>query len=195
MVVRLTHLVLVPLTLARDVGDLVCRKGRGLRERPTVHHVGDVVRLIQVDGSGEFLPMHHGGVVVGSVRPGTEPCQALFDRYVLWDQKGPVHVVQFRVSVYSTVVTDVHPRKEANVCSDVSLLLFLQELEPCRLIFSDRCGLGTAVAGRDAAVGLHLGRIGAIISREVVSSFHRAVSIPKGKAVSGGDGKESREGS
>ena len=130
------------------------------------------------------VPRAREGATSGTVRP-----------LPLRDQKGPVHGVQFRVSVHSTVVTDVRPRKEANVCSDVPFLLFLQELEPCRSGFSDGCGSGAAVAGRDAAVGLHLPRIGAIIGREVISGLYRAVPVPKGKAVGGGHGKEPREGS
>ena len=193
VVLRLAGLVLVPLSLTGNVGHLVCWQGRSLGERSPVHQVSYIIGLIQVDRSGELFSMHHGGVVFWSIGPSAKPRQALFNRHPLWDQKRPVHGVQFRVSVHSTIVTDVRPRKEANVCSDVPFLLFLQELEPCRPIFSDRSGSGTAVAGRDAAVGLHLGGIGAIIGREVVSCFHRAVSIPKGEAVSGGDGKESRE--
>ena len=195
VVVRLTGLVLIPLTLACDVGNLVCRKSRGLRERSPVHQVGDVIRLIQVDGSGEFLPMHHGGVVFRSVRLNAKPRQALFDRHALQDQERPVHGVQFRVSVNSAIATDVRPGKEAHVCGDVPFLLLLEELKPCRSIFSDGCSSGAAVTGRDTAVSLHLGGIGAVIGREVVSSFHRAIPIPKGEAVGGCDGKKSCDGS
>ena len=193
VVLRLAGLVLLPLSLTGNVGHLVCWKGRSLGERSLVQQVSYVIGLIQVDRSGELFSVHHGGVVFWPICPSTEPRQALLNRHLLWDQKRPVQGIQFRVSVHSTIVTDVCPRKEANVCSDVPFLLFLQELELCRPIFSDRGGSGTAVAGRDASVGLHLGGIGAIIGREVVSGFHRAVSIPKGEGVSGGDGKESRE--
>ena len=125
VVLRLAGLVLIPLTLTRDVGNLVRRKGRSLRERSPVHQVGDVIGFIQVNGPGEFFSMHHGGVVLWSIRPSAKPRQALLDRHPLRNQKGPVHGVQFRVSVHSTIVTDVRPRKEANVCSDVPFLLFL----------------------------------------------------------------------
>ena len=47
---------------------------------------------------------------------------------------------------------------------------------------------------RDADVGLHLGGVGAIVGREMVSGLHGAVSIPKREAVSVGDGEESRKG-
>ena len=165
VVLWLVSLVLEPLSLAGNVGHLVPWQGRSLGECSSVHQVVDVVGLIQVDRSGELLPVHHGGVVFGLIGPRTQPRQALFNRYPLWDQKRPVHGVQLRVSVHSTVVTDVCPRKEANVCSDVPFLLFLQELEPGRSILSYRGGSGTAVAGRDAAVGLHLRGVGAIIGR------------------------------
>ena len=125
VVERLAGLVLVPLTLACNVGNLVRRKSGGLRERAPIHQVGDVIRLIQQDGPGEFLSMHHGGVVVRSVRPSAKPRQALFDRHSLRDRKGPVHGVQLWVSVHSAIVTDVRPRKEANVCGDVPFLLLL----------------------------------------------------------------------
>ena len=54
--------------------------------------------------------------------------------------------------------------------------------------------LGAAVAGRNAAVGLYFRGIGAVVRGEVVPGFNSAVSIPEGKTVGRGDGKESCEG-
>ena len=125
VVERLASVVLVPLTLACNVGDLVCQKSGGLSERAPIYQVGDIIRLIQQDGPGELFPMHHGGVVIRSVRSGAKPRQALFNRHSLRNRKGPVHGVQLRVSVHSAIVTDVRPRKEANVRGDVPFLLLL----------------------------------------------------------------------
>ena len=63
--------------------------------------------------------MHHGGVVLWSIGPSTKPHQELLDCHPLWDQKRPVHGVQFRVSIHTAVVTDVRPGKEASVGGDV----------------------------------------------------------------------------
>ena len=195
VILRLTSLILEPFSLAGNVGHLVRWQDRSLGERSTVHQVRDVVGLIQVDRPGELFPVHHGGVVLGSIGPSAKPRQALLNCHPLKNHERPVHGVQFRVSVRTAVVMDVRPGKEANVGSDVPLLLFLQELESGRPVFSDRGGSSTAMAGRDAAVGLHLGGIGAIISREMVSGLHGAISIPKSETVSGSDGEEAREGS
>ena len=53
MIEWLVSLVFVPLTLAGDVCHLVRRKSGSLGESSSIHQVGDVVRLVQQDGSGE----------------------------------------------------------------------------------------------------------------------------------------------
>ena len=104
-----------------------------------------------------------------------------------------MHGVQFRVPIHAAVITDVSPEKGTNVGIDVPFLFLLQELEPCGPILSDRGGSGAAIAGRNAAIGLHLRRIGAMVGREVISDFHSTISIPESEAVSGDGGKESRK--
>ena len=193
MILWFVRLVLVPLPLAGNVGDLVGGQGRSLEEGPSVHQVGDVVGFIHVDELCELFPMHHGGVVFWPIGSSAKPLQALLHRHPLGDQKRPVHGVQFWVSVHAAVITDVSPEKGTNVGIDVPFPFLLQELEPCGPIFSDRGGSGTAVAGRDASVGLHLRRIGAVIGREMISGFNSAIPIPESEAASGDGGEESHK--
>ena len=178
------RLVLVPLPLAGNVGYLVSGQGRSLEKSPSIHQVSDVVGFMHMDGLRELLPMHHGGVVSWPIGSSAKPLQALLHRHPLWNQKRPVHGVQFRVSAHAAVITDVSPEKGTNVGIDVPFPFFLQELEPCGPIFSDGGGSGTAMAGRDAAIGLYLRRIGAVIGREMISGFNSAIPIPESEAVS-----------
>ena len=104
-------------------------------------------------------PVHHGGVVTGSINPGTEPCHALFHRHTFRNREGPVYRVQFRVSVSSTVVVDVCPGKEARIGGDIPFPFLLQELELCWSILLDRCGSDGTWAGWDTAVCLDFGGV------------------------------------
>ena len=125
VVERLVGLVLEPLALAGDVGNLVSRKGRSLSERSSVYHVGDIIRFVQQDASREVFSVHHGRIIARLVGSSVEPCHALLEGHSLGDREGPVHGVQLRVSVHSAVVTDIPPRKETNVCGEVPFLLLL----------------------------------------------------------------------
>ena len=96
-------------------------------------------------------PVHHGGVLTGSINPGTEPCHALFHGHTFPNREGPVYRVQFKVSVSSTVVVDVCPGKEARIGGDIPFPFLLQELELCWSILLDRCGSDGTWAGWDTA--------------------------------------------
>ena len=137
--------------------------------------------------------MHHGGVVFWPIGSSAKPLQELLHRHPLLNQKRPVHGVQFRVSVHAAVITDVSPEKGANVGIDVPFPFLLQELESCGPIFSDRGGSGTAMAGRNAAIGLHHRRVGAVVCREMITGFHGAIPIPESEAVRGDSSEESHQ--
>ena len=170
---------------------MVSRKGRSLGVGPAVHQVGDVIGLVQQDGPREVFPVHHGGIVAWPVSSSAKPRHALFQGHSLWDRDGPVQGVQLRVSVYSAVVADIRPKKETSVFGEVPFLFLLQELEPRGSILLDRGSPDAAVAGCNAAVCLYFRGVGAVLRREVIPGFDRAISILEGEAVGHSDREES----
>ena len=132
----------------------------------------------------EVLPMHHCGVSGGPVCAGSQPGQALLKRDPFGYSEGPVDGVQLEVTVHATVVVDVCPRKESRVGCYVPLLFFLEELESGRSFLLYRGHPNATLSGRDAAVSLHLGGVGAVVGREVVPVFHCAIVVAEVKAVS-----------
>ena len=76
---------------------------------------------------------------------------------------------------------------------DIPFSFFLQELEPRRSILLDGGGPGAAMASRNTAISLHLGRVGAVVSCKVVPGFHGAISVLEGEAVSGDNREESHQ--
>ena len=144
--------------LAGDVCYLVGGQGRSLEESPSVHQVGDVVGLVDQDGLRELLPMHHGGMVCRPIGSSAKPLQTLLHHHPLWNQEktsawGPVPGVRTRRSYNECQFL----KEGANIGIDVPLSF------PSAGAGIVWAGLsltgvdsGAAMAGRDAAISLHL---------------------------------------
>ena len=141
----------------------------------------------------KLLPVHHGGMIRRPIGPGAEPLQALFHRHPLWNQEGPVHRVQFWVSIHAAVIPNVSPKKRADVGIDIPFPFLLQELEPRGSILLDGGSPGAAMAGRDTAVRLHFGRVRAVVRGEVKPCFHSAIPVLEGETVGGDSRDESHQ--
>ena len=111
----------------------------------------------------EVSPVHHRGESGGLVRAGSKPGQALLKRDPFGYSEGPVDGVQLGVTVHATVVADVRPRKEARVGRYLPLSFFLEELELGQSFSLYRGCSNATLSGRDAAVSLHLGGVGAVM--------------------------------
>ena len=110
--------------------------------------------------------MHHGGVNRWPVTPSPDPGKALFVGDPLWNRERPVDGIQFGMTIYTTIVPYIRPRKETRVGSYVPFLFLLQELEWRWSLLLDRGRPDAALPGRNAAICLHLDRIGAVICRQ-----------------------------
>ena len=129
--------------------------------------------------------MHHGGVNGWPVTPSLDPGKALLIGDPLWHGERPVDGVQLRMTVYATIVPYICLRKETRVDGYVPFLLSLQELESCWSLLLDSGRPDIALPGRDAAVCLDFGRIGAIILCQMVAVLDNTVTVMKCKSVSG----------
>ena len=177
-------LVLNPLALAGGLRYLVSGEVT-LHVSATVDHVGDVSGFVQRDGVVEVPSMHHGGGDGWLVVPSPDPGKALLVGDPLWDGERLVDGVQLGMTIYATIVPYIRPRKETRVGGDVPFLFLLQELESRWSFSLGRGGPDSAWPGRDDALRLDFGRIGAVIRFQMVTVLNGAVTVAKCKSVSG----------
>ena len=131
----------------------------------------DVNRFFQLEFVGEVSAMHGGGNSLRAILAGSEPGKAMFCRHTLGNRKGPMDRVQLGVSLDAVIVADVCPAKGTIIPSKVPFPFLLQELKPDWLPLFDGKGVGATRPFRNAAVGLYLRGVGAVIRGELIAGL------------------------
>ena len=156
--------------------------------------IGEIRQLIEGDGMLKVSTVHGiCGICGGSICASSKPGQALFKGDPLGYGEGPMDGVQLGVNVYATVVADICPRKKARVGRHIPLPFLLEKLEPGRPLSLYWGRLNAALSGRNAAIGLHFGRVRTVVCHEVVPVFYDPVVIVEAEAVSVGRGAGGQE--
>ena len=185
---RLIFFIFEPVALTSDLRHQIGGKAGSLGIGAPRNQVLDVVGLVQEKGPFECGSMHESGVLLWSIRSGSKPGTAVFNRHLLGYGEGPVQGVQFRMPIYTTVVSDVGPDERTKVTVNVPLLLPLQELEVGRLRLVHRSSPDAAGSSRDAAVRLDIGGVRTVVSSQVIPLLDESVAVAEHLSVSQGRG-------
>ena len=89
------------------------------------------------------------------------------------------------MTIHATVVPDVGPSEGTRVTDNVPFLLPLQEFKAGRPRLTYWGGSNTAWPGRDAAIGLNLGGVGAVIGCQVIPILNEPVAVAEHRTIAG----------